>query len=143
MMLGSPDEIATSGAVVDAAIEVHRALGPGLLESVYATCLADALVHRGCVVRREVECPVRFRGRVLDRAFRLDMIVDERVIVEVKAAREVTRVHSAQLLSYLRLTGCRVGLLLNFNVLLMKDAIARRYNLEADRSVLRRPSAAP
>lgn len=142
-MLGSLAEVRCGGAVVDAAIEVHRELGPGLLEGVYVECLTDALARRHRTVRREVVCPVTYRGRTFDRAYRLDMIVDDLVVVEVKSVREVTRVHAAQLLSYLKLSGFRVGLLLNFNCILMKHGIVRRYNFDADRHLLRQSSASP
>ena len=127
-MLGTPEEVASSGAVIDAALEVHRELGPGLLERVYVLCLCETLARRGHTVRTEIECPVTYRGHLFERAFRLDMLVDDRVVVEVKSVREVSRVHAAQLLTYLKLSGFRVGLLLNFNSILIKDGIVRRYN---------------
>jgi GxxExxY protein len=127
-MLGSPEEVRCSGVVVDAAVKVHEELGPGLLEHVYVSCLADELQHLGCRVRTEVPLVVRWRDRVLTPAYRLDLLVDELVVVEVKTVKQLTDVHEAQLLTYLRLSKLRVGLLLNFNSALMKQGIKRRYS---------------
>lgn len=114
-----------SGLVVSAAVEVHRALGPGLLESAYETCLAYELEHRELRVARQRPLPVRYKGLTIEQGYRLDLVVNDLVIVELKAVDELTKVHEAQMLSYLKFSGCPVGLLLNFNVRLMKDGIKR------------------
>lgn len=115
-----------TGGVIAAAIEVHRALGPGLLEPVYEACLADELVARGLQVRRQVDVPVEYRGRRLPAGYRIDLLVEDRLVLEIKAIEQVSAVHEAQLLTYLRLSRRRLGLLLNFNVKQMRDGIVRR-----------------
>jgi GxxExxY protein len=127
-MLGTRHEVACSGAVVDAAIEVHRQLGPGLYEAVYVRCLAAELRLRGQDVEAEVAIPATYKGIDLDMAYRLDLVVGGRIVVEVKAVRLLTEVHHSQLLTYLRLTDRRIGVLLNFNTALMKQGIKRVYN---------------
>jgi GxxExxY protein len=112
-------------AVVDAAFKVHTALGPGLLESVYSICLAHELRQRGLVVEREVKLPIVYDGVTLDAGLRLDLIVEACVIVETKAVERMIPVFDAQLLTYLKLTGHVLGLLINFNVPLIKDGIKR------------------
>jgi len=114
-----------SAKVVDAAYKVHKALGPGLLESVYEICLAHELVKNGLNVKRQVELPVKYDGLQLDAGFCIDLLVDECLIVELKAVESILPVHKAQLLTYLRLTGCRLGLLINFNVPIIKAGICR------------------
>lgn len=114
-----------SGAIVDSAIQVHRSTGPGLLESVYENCLAFELGARGLKVERQVSMPVVYQNLELEKAFRLDLLVEERVIVEVKAVHKVLPVHKAQLLTYLKLGRKKLGLLLNFNVPLMKSGVFR------------------
>lgn len=111
--------------VVDAAIQVHRALGPGFTESIYQSCLIQELQDRGVPVRSELAVPVQYKGKGGHGALRLDMLVDERLIVELKAVQDLDPVHKKQLLAYLKLTGHRLGLLLNFEVPLMKDGIRR------------------
>jgi GxxExxY protein len=111
--------------VVDAALTVHRALGPGLLESVYSVCLAHELRKRGSRVLREVSLPVSYDGVQLDAGLRLDMLVDDCLVVELKAVEQILPVHHAQLLTYLKLTGHRLGLLINFNTPLIRDGIRR------------------
>jgi len=114
-----------SGAIVDAAIKVHRHLGPGLLESVYEECLAEELRTRGYKVRTQVSVPITY-GRVrLDVGYRMDMVINDAVIVELKAVDRLKLVHSAQLLSHLRLGKYAVGLLINFNVAYLVDGIKR------------------
>jgi GxxExxY protein len=115
----------TARQVVDAALKVHRALGPGLLESVYETCLARELRKRGLKVATQVKLPVTYDGVRLDAGLRLDMVVADCLIVEVKAAERVAPVHKAQLLTYLKLSGNRLGLLINFNVPRIKNGIRR------------------
>jgi GxxExxY protein len=110
---------------VDAALTVHRALGPGLLESVYSVCLAHELRKRGVRGLREVALPITYDCVVLDAGLRLDMLVDDCVIVELKAVEYLLPVHHAQVLTYLKLTGHRLGLLINFNTPLIRDGIRR------------------
>jgi len=117
---------ALTGEIVGGAIEVHRALGPGLLESIYEECLAVELLDRGLRVVRQLPVPVIFKGRTLQAAFRLDLLVNDAVIVEIKAIERVLPVHEAQLLSYMKLSGKRRGLLLNFHTPVLKDGILRR-----------------
>ena len=115
-------------SIIGAAIEVHRALGPGLLESAYEACLAFELVERGLKVEQQKPLPVVYRDVRLDCGYRLDLLVEEKVIVEIKAVDRLAPIHQAQLLSYLRLSGCKVGLLINFNVKVLKDGIRRVVN---------------
>ena len=117
-----------SGQIVDAAMKVHSVLGPGLLEAAYQVCLAHELKHRGLAVRREVRMPVRYNGVVLNAASRIDLLVEERVVAEIKAVSKILPVHEAQLLSQLELGDYRVGLLINFNVARLKDGIVRKVN---------------
>ena len=111
--------------IVDAAMAVHRTLGPGLLESVYEVCLAHELEPRGRSVLTQVSLPVTYESIKLDTGYRIDLIVDDSVVVEVKAIEAMVRLHEAQLLTYLRLSRCRLGLLINFNVVLLKNGIKR------------------
>ena len=117
---------AISAQVIDAAIKVHSVLGPGLLEAAYQVCLAHELRKRALVVRREVLVPVRYDGVVLDISYRIDLLIEECIVVEVKAVAKIIPVHEAQLLSQLKLGDYRVGLLLNFNVIRLKDGIVRK-----------------
>lgn len=115
-----------SRAVIGSAIEVHRQLGPGLLESIYRACLEEELLQRGISSRREVPIEVRYKGRVLRTSYRADLVVDDKILLELKAVEELQPLHEAQLLTYLRLTRLRVGLLVNFNVRVLRDGIRRR-----------------
>ena len=115
-----------TGKIIDAAICVHRELGPGLLESAYQGCLHYELQKRGLRVRKEVELPVVYDGHYIDVGYRIDLLVEERVIIEVKAVERMLPIFEAQLLTYLRLSGKRVGLLMNFNTKLLKDGLIRR-----------------
>ena len=117
-----------SEQILGAAMEVHSALGPGLLESAYEACLEFELRRRGLAVEKQKALPICYRGLELDAGYRLDLLVEEEVIVEVKAVDTLAPVHGAQLLSYLRLSGCRLGLLLNFHVERLKDGIQRVVN---------------
>jgi len=117
------ERVATT--VVDAAFAVHSNLGPGLLESVYETCLAYELEKRNLRAERQVIVPVVYDGRELDAGLRLDVLVDNCLVVELKAVEVILPVHTAQLLTYLKLSGHRLGLLINFNVPLIKDGIKR------------------
>lgn len=111
--------------IIGAAISVHRELGPGLLESVYETCLAAELIERGIKVERQVPMPVSYKGERLECGFRVDLLVEGIVIVELKSIANLEPVHTAQLLTYLRLSRCRIGFLINFNVRLLRDGIRR------------------
>ena len=117
-----------SGEIVDAALEVHRALGPGLLESVYEGALAYELDLRGWNVERQVAIPARYKALTFETAFRADIIVEGVVIIELKSIDKLMPVHSKQLLTYLKLTDKRLGLLINFNEVLLKDGIIRLVN---------------
>jgi GxxExxY protein len=112
-------------ACVDAAFAVHRTLGPGLLESVYETCLEHELLQRGHAVRRQQALPVVYQDLKLEGGYRVDLIVDDLVLIEVKAVEALAPVHTAQVLTYLRLSGLRLGLLMNFNVALLKEGLRR------------------
>ncbi len=111
---------------IGAAIEVHRLLGPGLLESSYRECLCRELALRGVNYRREYGIPLQYKGIHLDCGYRIDLLVADLVVVEIKAVEQLAPVHEAQLLTYLRVGGWKVGLLINFNVVLLKDGIRRR-----------------
>lgn len=117
-----------SGEIIDACIKIHKALGPGLLETVYETVLAYELRARGYIVALQVSIPVRYEGITLEIGFRADMIVNDAVIIELKSVETILPVHKKQLLTYLRLSDKRVGLLINFNTELMKDGITRVIN---------------
>lgn len=114
--------------IIGAAIKVHRALGPGLLESAYEICLADELERRDIRFERQVPLPVEFEGRRLDCGYRLDFVVDELVILEIKAVEAIMPIHTAQLLTYLRLARKDVGLLINFHSIHLRDGIKRLAN---------------
>ena len=117
-----------TGAVVDAAIKVHSALGPGLLESVYEKCLTHDLQKRGLVVRPQVWLPVIYDEVVVEGGYKIDLLVEDAVIVELKVVEKLLDIHKAQLLSYLKLADKRVGLLINFNVVHLRDGIRRIVN---------------
>ncbi len=119
---------AISGQVVDAAIKVHSALGPGLLENAYEICLKHELQKRGLKVERQVELPVIYDGVRIDLGYRLDLMVENEIIVELKAVEKIIPIHEAQLLSYLKLSGKQLGMLINFNVLHLKEGIKRMVN---------------
>jgi len=123
-MTKDDEEIAT--IIVDAAIKVHRALGPGLLESAYQHCLAHELRKRGLHVETEVALPVMYDGERIDVGYRLDMLVENVILIENKTVEEIAPIHEAQLLTYLKLRQCRLGFLLNWNVSLMKQGIHRK-----------------
>jgi GxxExxY protein len=117
------NEIGT--AIIASAMKVHSALGPGLLESVYETCLLYELEKPGLPVQRQVLIPVRYEDLTIDNGYRVDLLVDNRVVVELKTLEAILPVHRAQLLSYLRLGRFKLGYLLNFNVARMRDGIVR------------------
>ena len=122
------DREALSKKTIGAAIEVHRELGPGLLESVYEYCLLEELRKQGISVRHQVDLPIHYKGKRLEKDFRVDVLVEEEIIVEVKAVEAILPVHEVQLLTYLKLADKRLGLLMNFNVALMKKGIRRKIN---------------
>lgn len=114
--------------IIGAAIEVHRALGPGLLESAYEACLAFELAERGLRVEQQKPLPVRYKSVQLECGYRLDLVVEQLVVVEIKAVGKLAPVHQAQLLSYLKLSELPVGLLINFHEKMLKDGIRRLVN---------------
>ena len=118
-------EEALTEQIIGALIEVHRTLGPGLLESAYQACTAREFALRGFPFEQELPLPLEYKGVYLDCGYRLDFIVAGKVIVELKTVESLQPVHEAQLLTYLRLTGCKVGLLVNFNVPVLKRGIKR------------------
>ncbi len=115
-------------AIIGAAIEVHRELGPGLLESAYETCLVYELEERGLRVERQRLQPVIYKAARIDCGYRIDLLVENQIVVELKAVEKTKAIHEAQLLSYLKCSGRSVGLLINFNVRLLKDGIRRYVN---------------
>ncbi|NEZ04814.1 GxxExxY protein [Wenzhouxiangella sp. XN201] len=123
-----PEEDVIVSAAVDEAVKIHRDLGPGLLESVYEAVLAKRLTDQGMQVKRQVSVPLVYEGIKFKEAFRADIVVNEKVILELKAVEKLTRAHKKQLLTYLKLSELRVGLLLNFSEELMKHGISRVVN---------------
>lgn len=111
--------------ILDAAFEVHRELGPGLLESTYESCMQDVLVEYGLKVERQKIIPITFRGKVLDDGYRADLLVEENVLIEIKSCEKLLPIHEAQILTYLKLSQVKLGLLLNFNNKLLKHDIKR------------------
>lgn len=116
------------GNIIGAAIEVHKELGPGLLESAYEACLMSELKLKGLKVKSQIELPLIYKGIETGKTYRLDLLVDDKVIVEIKAVEELKTVHEIQLVTYLKLTGKKVGLLINFNVPVLKSGIKRKIN---------------
>ncbi|CAN5707086.1 GxxExxY protein [soil metagenome] len=125
--MGEPKDGITE-KIIGAAITVHRQLGPGLLESTYEACLCFELRDLGMMVERQKELPVFYRGNRMECAYRLDLLVENRVVVELKSVDALIPIHMAQLLSYLKLSGRSVGLLINFNVLKLIDKVKRIVN---------------
>ena len=117
-----------SSMIIGAAIEVHRHLGPGLLESAYEECLCRELALRGMRFARQVALPIEYKGSKLDCGYRLDVVVENKIILELKACENIEPIHKAQLLTYLKLSNIKLGLLLNFNNEVMKDGIVRVVN---------------
>ena len=115
-------------AIVDSAYQIHTALGPGLLESVYESCMTYELKLRGIEVKTQITLPVIYKGMKVDTGFRLDLVVEDCVIVEIKSTDELSAVHKAQLLTYLKLSNIRLGLLINFNVVHLRGSINRIIN---------------
>ena len=118
--------------IVDTAITVHKELGPGLLETVYEVILAHELEKRGLSVKQQVSVPIEYNGIKFDEGFRADILVENKVIIELKSVESVNKAHKKQVLTYLRLTGCKLGYLLNFGESVMKDGISRIINGEID-----------
>ena len=114
-----------TSAIIGSAIEVHRELGPGLLESSYEACLAHELVTRGFDVKRQLAIPVSYKGISLDCGYRVDLLVEDQIIVELKTVERFAPIHEAQILSYLRLSGKSVGLLINFHAYSIKQGLKR------------------
>ena len=123
-----PDVNALTSQIIKAAVEVHRTLGPGLFESVYLTCLMHELREAGLSCETQKPLPVVYKNVTLECGFRIDLIVQKTVVVEVKSIAQIAPVHRAQLRTYLILTGCPAGLLINFNVPVLKDGLARVLN---------------
>jgi len=117
-----------TGDIIAAAIEVHRHLGPGLLESTYEVCLCHELSIRGIPFQKQLALPVSYKGINLDAGYRIDVLVENQLIVELKSVEALAPIHSAQLLTYLRLNHRRVGLLINFNVVVLKEGVKRLIN---------------
>ena len=117
-----------SNVVIGAAIIVHKALGPGLLESAYEACTAHELTSNGHVVERQKPLPLQYKGVRLDCGYRMDMVVDGKLIVEIKAVTKLEPIHEAQMISYQRLSGISIGLIINFNAVTLKDGIKRVVN---------------
>lgn len=115
-----------TSVIIGAAIEVHRSLGPGLLESAYEECLCQELTLRQMPFKRQYPLPIQYKGLSLNCGYRIDLLVADTVVVELKAAEKVLPVHEAQLLTYLKLGGSKVGLIINFNVPTLKQGIRRR-----------------
>ena len=114
--------------IIGVAIDVHRALGPGLLESAYEACMLHDIIEKGLKVEQQKPLPVTYKGVKLDCGYRLDLFVENEVIVELKSVEMLLPIHKAQVMSYLKLSGCKVGLLINFNVKMLKNGIQRIVN---------------
>jgi len=112
-------------AVVESAFKVHKALGPGLLEKIYEVCLAHELLKSGIDVKRQVCVPIKYDGIIFDEGLKLDLLLNDKVIIEIKAVEKVNPVWHAQIINHLKLTGCSLGFLINFNVPLIKQGIRR------------------
>lgn len=114
--------------IIKCCIDVHKELGPGLMESVYEVCLVSALMEDGFKVRRQVELPLYFKGKQLNKNFIIDLLVEDEIVLELKSIEVILPIHEAQLVTYLKLSNKKLGLLINFNVVLLKDGIRRRIN---------------
>lgn len=114
--------------IIAAAIEVHKELGPGLLESVYEYCLTEELKDRGINVKSQVKLPIIYKGKTLNKNFYIDLLIENKIVIELKAVEVILPVHEVQLVTYLKLADKRLGLLINFNVPLLKEGIRRRVN---------------
>ena len=114
--------------IIKCAIEVHKELGPGLMESVYEVCLKKIMINDGLNVKSQVIVPVCFKGEILDKEFIIDLLVEDKIVLELKSVEVILPVHEAQLVTYLKLSDKKLGLLINFNVILLKQGIRRRIN---------------
>ena len=114
--------------IVDSAYQVHKELGPGLLESAYERCLLVELMDKGLKVERQVKLPIKYKGKLIEEGYRLDLLVEEEIIIELKTVDTILPVHIAQLISYLKLSNRRLGYLINFKVDLIKNGIQRKVN---------------
>ena len=128
MMAIGRQENEISGKIIGAAIEVHKMLGPGLLESAYEECLCRELHLRGIEFERQVPLPLNYKGIDLDCSYRLDLLVEDKVIVELKSMEGLEPIHEAQMLTYLKLRNAWLGLIINFNVMMLKDGVRRLVN---------------
>jgi len=117
-----------SRIIIGAAIEIHRYLGPGLLESVYQECLFYELIEEGLDVEREKYLPIKYKELSIDKGYRIDLLVEEKVVIELKTVEEILNIHEAQILTYLRLSNYKLGLLINFNEVLLKNGLHRYVN---------------
>lgn len=117
-----------TGRIIGCVIEVHKELGPGLMESVYEVCFAEELIKDGLQIKRQVSLPVFYKGRALNKEFIIDLLIEDSVVVELKSIELILPVHEAQLVTYLKLSDKKIGLLINFNVPVLKDGIRRRIN---------------
>jgi GxxExxY protein len=124
-MAAPPENDLLTEKIIGFAIEVHRHLGPGLLESAYEECLCYELTHAGLIFRRQVPLPVVYKGVHLDCGYRLDLVIEDQVILELKTVERLMPIHDAQLLTYVKLSGIPTGLLLNFNTPILKDGLRR------------------
>jgi GxxExxY protein len=116
---------ALSNHLIGCAIEVHRHLGPGLLQSVYEQCLATELTGMGIPYQSQLELPVKYKGKIIDCGYRIDILVDNSIIVELKSTEKLVPIHDAQILTYMKMSNIKTGLLINFNVPVLKDGIKR------------------
>jgi len=114
-----------TGQIIDSAITVHRLLGPGLLESAYEECLYSELQNCGLQTLKQIPMPLMYKEKKLDIGYRIDLLVENKVVIEVKSVDLLNPIHTAQIMTYMKLSGCRIGLLINFNVLLLKEGIKR------------------
>ena len=132
-----------SREIISASIEVHEVLGPGLLEGIYEAALFHELQLRNINVRRQLEVPVFYKGLPLSKALRLDLLIENNVVIEIKSVETVLALHKAQLLSYLRLTGCELGLLINFNAVQLRHGLHRVVNTHSKNSASSAHSSSP
>jgi len=119
------DENEWSNKIIGACLEVHRSLGPGLLEKVYQECLAHEFSLQGIPFQKEIAKPIEYKGVLMDCSLRLDFLVDNKVVIELKAVDKILPIYKAQVITYLKLTGCKLGLLMNFNVPVLKSGVER------------------
>ena len=115
-----------TSAIIECAIEVHKELGPGLLESVYEVCLETLLIEKGILVERQKSLPIIFRNKPVEKEFYIDLLIEREIIVELKSINEILPIHEAQLITYMQLADVKLGLLINFNVTLLKNGIKRK-----------------